>query len=259
MPKPKAISIVDGWPIHLASLTEAVTEISQSAAAGESFTVFTLNLDHLQKLRHSEGFRNAYATATYVTADGAPIAMLASRGGKRVERTTGADLVLPLSKRAAQEQIPVYLFGSSTDVLKRAAAKLRDSTNNHLVIAGMEAPPQGFDPDGPCAIAALDRIKASNAKLCFVALGAPKQELFAAKAIEQQIGCGFICIGAGLDFLANTQVRAPHLMQRIGLEWLWRLGSNPARLGPRYLRCALVLLDIALINPLNGIFAPRRT
>src|SRR5262249_6753172 len=77
----------------------------------------------------------------------------------------------------------------------------------------------------------------SGADICFVALGAPKQELFAdyAKSILPTVS--FVCIGAGLDFIAGAQVRAPGWMQRWNLEWLWRAASDPQRLLYRYLLC----------------------
>jgi UDP-N-acetyl-D-mannosaminuronic acid transferase (WecB/TagA/CpsF family) len=63
---------------------------------------------------------------------------------------------------------------------------------------------------------------------------------------------GFICIGAGLDFLVGAQVRAPSLMQKYGMEWFWRLATNPRRLALRYARCAIVLAEIAIVDPLKA-------
>ena len=99
--------------------------------------------------------------------------------------------------------------------------------------------------------AALQRIRASGAKLVFIALGAPKQELFAERARSLGVNCGFVCIGAALDFIAGTQVRAPESMRNNGLEWLWRLATNPRRLARRYAECAGVLFDLVVIAPLR--------
>lgn len=240
------IATVGGWPINLANLGDAVSHIIADAAQRQSFAVFTLNLDHLDKLRRCSPFSDAYLKARYVTADGAPVAMLASRQGVHVERTTGADLIVPLAQAAAANGLRVYLFGSTADVLERAGAELVKRAGGHLTIAGA-ASPEHFDPHNSAADDALDRIAASGAALCYLALGAPKQELFAARGIERGINVGFICIGAGLDFIAGTQRRAPVFMQRSGLEWLWRLVTNPRRLGLRYARCALVLAKLILL------------
>ena len=254
----QTIATVDGWPVNVADLSEAITEIVQTAKRGESFAVFTLNLDHLDKLRRSPRFREAYKKARYITADGAPVAWLAARHGARVERTTGSDLIVPLAQAAAQHGVPIFLYGTTPEVLESVVAHLTQRAGSKLVIAGAESPAHAFCPEGPDADAALDRIAASGAGLCLVALGCPKQELFAARAVEREIRIGFVCIGAGLDFLAGTQSRAPRFMQQYGLEWFWRLAMNPRRLAVRYARCAVVLTEIVLMAPVKQRLARKR-
>lgn len=247
--KPISIrAIVDGWPINIPDQPTAIQSILDAVTRGESFSVFTLNLDHLVKLRSSEGFRRAYRSATFVTADGAPVARFARRTDPSIVRTTGADLVLPLATACASAGVPVFLFGSTPQSLGRAGERLVDNTHGLLEICGTLSPSANFDPEGAEADDALDRIAASGAKICLVALGAPKQELFAARAQARDIKAGFVCIGAGLDFLAGEQVRAPRAFQRAGLEWLWRFGSNPRRLATRYAQCALLLARLTLFG-----------
>jgi exopolysaccharide biosynthesis WecB/TagA/CpsF family protein len=246
---PTPLATVEGAGITHATLAATVEAVADQAEAGRSFTVFTLNLDHVVKLRRDRAFRSAYARATVVTADGAPVVWLARRQHSAIERATGADLVVPLAREAARRRLSVFLFGSSDAVLARAGAHLAAVTGHTLDIVGTEAPPRGFDPEGPVADAALERIARSGARLCFLALGAPKQELFAARAQARGIPAGFVCIGAGLDFLAGHQSRAPQWMQRHGLEWVWRLGSDPRRLARRYADCAVALADVAVIAP----------
>lgn len=254
----RPLATVDGWGITHANLSDTVAAMVAAARAGDGFVTCTLNLDHLVKLRSDAAFRRVYETARFVTADGAPVARLAALQDKRIERTTGADLVMPLAEAAARAQLPVYLYGTSPAVLARAARRLSENLDGSLDIAGSAAPPQGFDPEGPEADAAIDRIAASGAKLCFVALGAPKQEIFAARAVARGVKAGFVCIGAALDFIAGSQVRAPGLMQRHGFEWLWRLSTNPRRLAARYAQCALLLADIAMFDPLRQRIAGKR-
>jgi exopolysaccharide biosynthesis WecB/TagA/CpsF family protein len=256
--RPPALATVDGWPINVADQRQAVAEIIAAAKGGESFAAFTLNLDHIVKLRRERRFREAYDKARFITADGAPVAWLASQQGTRIERTTGADLLVPLAQAAAREGVPIYLFGTTAGVLARAGLELAQRTDFALDIAGTAAPERGFNPEGPAADAALARIAASGARLCFVALGAPKQEILAAKAVEKGIGVGFVCIGAALDFLVGAQLRAPKVMQTYGLEWLWRLATNPGRLAGRYASCALVLAGFVLLTPLNGLIPRHR-
>ena len=105
----------------------------------------------------------------------------------------------------------------------------------------------------------MDDISASGARLCFVALGAPKQEIFAARAVARGVPAGFVCIGAGLDFIVGAQVRAPAIMQKFGFEWLWRLANDPVRLTRRYTRCAVVLAEIIVFHPLKQQITRRFT
>ncbi|MCU0730328.1 MAG: WecB/TagA/CpsF family glycosyltransferase [Hyphomonas sp.] len=257
-PRPH-IASVDGWAINIADQKTAIDAIVTAAKAGGSFTVFTLNLDHLVKLRSSDAFQRAYRAATFVTADGEPVARLARRNDPAIVRTTGADLMLPLADACAEAGLPVFLFGTSPGVLAKAGARLVQNTGGRIEIAGTLAPPAAFDPEGPEADAAIARIAASGARICFVALGAPKQEIFAARAQAQGVRAGFVCIGASLDFLAGEQIRAPRAFQRAGLEWLWRLGSNPRRLAARYAQCALLLAELTLLAPLGGGSTGRRS
>ena len=239
---------VDGWPIHLANTQDSLEALTQSALRGEGFSFAPLNLDLLVKLRHDAVFVDAMRKARYVIADGWPIATLGRRENKRIERTTGADLVLPLTENCAKHGMPVYLFGTSPEVLEKVAADLLRRFP-HLTIAGKDSPPLGFDPRSPIADAAIERIRVSGARITFLALGAPKQEILAARALDHGVKTGFICVGAGLDFIAGAQVRAPSFMRDNGMEWLWRLMTNPRRLAARYAQCAVLLAQIAVIEP----------
>jgi exopolysaccharide biosynthesis WecB/TagA/CpsF family protein len=253
----KALAMIDGWGVTTASPDEAIRTIIARAQTGESFTVNTLNLDHLVKLRQDAGFRAAYGDASIVTADGAPIVWLARRQGAQVERTTGADLVVPLVIEAARHQLPVYLFGTSEEVLEKCAAALHNLTDGTLTICGASSPSLGFDVTGPAADAAIVAMRQAGARLVFVALGAPKQEIFAARAMAAELGAGLICIGAALDFIAGAQIRAPLVLRTSGLEWAWRLATNPRRLAMRYARCALVLAELVVVRPVRDRLAKR--
>jgi exopolysaccharide biosynthesis WecB/TagA/CpsF family protein len=246
---PARLAQIDGRGVNVATLADAVRLAADNAARGVGFTLFTLNLDHLVKLRAEPDFARAYDRATFVTADGWPIAWLARRqGAAGVERATGADLVDPLCAEAARRGITAHFFGSS-DATLTSAARVLTARHPGLVVAGMEAPPMGFDPLSQAADEAAERIAASGAGLCFVAFGAPKQELFAARMAQRYPRIGFVCIGAALDFIAGEKARAPAIFQKTGLEWAWRLMSEPRRMFGRYARCAAVFADVALRGP----------
>jgi exopolysaccharide biosynthesis WecB/TagA/CpsF family protein len=88
-------------------------------------------------------------------------------------------------------------------------------------------------------------LAASGARLCLLALGAPKQEMLAVRGKEVAPGLGFVSVGAGLEFIAGTQARAPVWVQKIAMEWLWRMAREPKRLFRRYIACFAVLPALA--------------
>lgn len=217
-----------------------MAEVAARFARGEGFALATVNLDHLVKLRQSPEFREAYAAQDLVVADGNPLVWLSRLAGDPVELIPGADMVLPLAELAAQQGVPVALLGSTDAALAGAAEALCRKVPGLQVVARI-APPMGFNPMGPGGEAVLQEVAASGARLAFLALGAPKQEILAARGREIAPQVGFASIGAGLDFLAGEQKRAPKLVRKLALEWLWRMLSNPRRLASRYAQCAAIL------------------
>lgn len=247
--------VIEGVRINLPTQTAAVEAAIARAERGEGFALFTLNLDHLVKLRTSDAFRRAYAAAGLVSADGAPVVWLARRQGAVLERTTGADLVQPVMAQAARRGVPVYVVGPGPDAQATALDRLK-ADNPGLIVAGAEAPMVPGDDNGlsdAFDIAALaQRINASGARLCLLCLGAPKQELLAEALSRRCPAVGFLGVGAALDFIAGAVERAPGWMQATGLEWTWRLISQPKRLGLRYARCAWLFAELATRSLING-------
>jgi N-acetylglucosaminyldiphosphoundecaprenol N-acetyl-beta-D-mannosaminyltransferase len=234
--QPQRNLTVDGITINVSSVPEAVSSIVSAAQSGDNFSVCTLNLDHVVQLEQRADFRAAYRRARFVTADGFPIVMLSHLLGVPITRTTGADLVEPVCREAQRKGLPVFMMGSNADTLSLTARRLSERFRG-LRIAGTFAPGRNFDPYSTEADLAIDSIRSSGAKLCFVALGAPRQEVFAARCLDELKGTGMLCIGAALDFIAGTQKRAPTITRKIGLEWAWRMLNDPRRLAPRYARC----------------------
>lgn len=215
-------------------------EIARRFEAGEGFALATVNLDHLVKLRHPGAFRKAYAAQDLVVADGNPLVWMSKLAGDPVELIPGADMVVPLSELAARHGVPVGLVGSTEEALQGAEEALCKEIPD-LKVAARIAPPMGFDPDGPGGDAVFAQLRDSGARMVFLALGAPKQEILAARGRMVTPEIGYASIGAGLDFLAGTQTRAPAVIRALALEWLWRMMSNPGRLGLRYTKCMAIL------------------
>ena len=226
--------------INMPDRDRLFAEIRRRFRRGDGFALATLNLDHLVKLSADPRFRSVYAGQDLVVADGRPVVWLSRLAQRPVRLIPGSDLVLPLARLAAEEEVPVALVGSSPEALIDAARVLSEA-HPGLRVAYSHAPANGFDPVGTAADRILDDLRASGAGLCFVALGAPKQERFALHGRHLAPAVGFVSVGAGLDFLGGHQVRAPRWMRRLALEWLWRAAGDPRRLLPRYAACAAIL------------------
>jgi N-acetylglucosaminyldiphosphoundecaprenol N-acetyl-beta-D-mannosaminyltransferase len=236
---------LEGVNINLSTPAAARAEVLGRARARRGFTLFTFNLDHLAKLLSDEDFRAAYAGAELVSADGWPIVWLARRDGVSLERTCGSDLVEPICEDAARHDLATYFVGPRRIAQSLALRRLGDLYPG-LRVAGAEAPQFGARlQDGEVA-ALADRIRRSGARLCFLCLGAPKQELLADRLSRACPEVGFICVGAALDFISGLSRRAPAWARRLRAEWLWRLASEPKRLFARYAHGGFLFLQLVL-------------
>lgn len=218
---------------------ELEEEVSRRLLAREGFALATINLDHLVKMSASQSFLKAYQAQDFVVADGVPIVWLSRVARRPVSLMPGSDMVLPLCSWAAEANAPVALVGSTQEALKSAGEALQERVPG-LDVAWSHAP--GIvDPESEEVDWILKQLKAKGIGLCFLAFGAPKQERIAARGRELAPDVGFASVGAGLDFVAGHQRRAPKWVRDLALEWLWRALSNPVRLGPRYLKCLAIL------------------
>ncbi|SCY53688.1 WecB/TagA/CpsF family glycosyltransferase [Paracoccus tibetensis] len=230
--------------VNIPDKARLLDEVAARLAHGRGFALATLNVDHLEKLRHDAAFRRAYAAHDLVVADGNPVVWLARLGGKDLSLVPGSELVVPLCRLAAEAGRPVAIIAGTEEAGRKAAAALGAQVPG-LSVALIAAPGFPFDPDGAEADALLDRVAAMGPGLCLLAVGAPRQERLAARGRDRCPATGFASVGAGIDFLAGHQRRAPALMRKARMEWLWRAALSPRRLGPRYLRGAMILPGLA--------------
>jgi exopolysaccharide biosynthesis WecB/TagA/CpsF family protein len=215
-------------------------DIRRHLVRERGFSVATLNLDHVVKLRENQEFRDAYARHSHVVADGNPIVWLARLSGQPMRLAPGADLLRPVIAMAAEMDVSIAFVGGTEESMARAAERL-EADHPGLRIVARISPSMGFDPTGVEAEEVMDALQRSGAQICFLALGAPKQEIFAVRAQERLRQTGFLSIGAGLDFVSGHQRRAPRVVRQFKAEWLWRMASSPRRLAGRYGRCFAVL------------------
>ncbi len=235
----------DAIQINVESQTALLEQVSECLRVGCGFTVATVNLDHIVKMYQSDQFYQAYKHQTYVVADGNPIVWLSRLAGRKIELAPGSELILPLISLATNMEVPVALLGATQETLNETAVQLKKAYPKLNIVACI-APAFGFDPEGSEAQECVNELSQSGAKMCLLALGAPKQEIFAVYAARYLPHCGFISIGAGLDFIAGSQTRAPLIVRKLAMEWLWRLLSNPRRLVYRYVACIAVLPKLVM-------------
>lgn len=226
--------------VNVPDLKSLLDQVGQNFALGKGFKVATLNLDHIVKLSKDHEFESAYQAHELVVADGNPIVWLRRVMGQSVELVPGANLIVPMAKLASETNVPIALVGATSETLEVSGRRLQTQFPG-LDIREKIAPTFGFSPTGEEAITIAQKLRDQDIRMCFVALGAPKQEFFAQFASQIAPKCGFVSIGAGLDFIAGSQRRAPLWVRKLALEWLWRMLSNPIRLAKRYGACFYIL------------------
>lgn len=242
-PNPKKTRVL-GTAIDTLSWYGALSTIAGWASNRESRVVCLCNVHSVVTTNRNVKFRQAIAQADMVTPDGAPIAWMIRRLRHRAQpRINGPDLMWRYCKEAQLRSDPIFLYGSTEATLALLKTRLLEAYPR-LNIAGAVSPPfRPLTPEEDSTI--VDRINVSGARVVFVSLGCPKQELWMAEH-RTRIHAVMIGVGAAFDYHAGTIKRAPKVMQDLGLEWLHRLISEPRRLWRRYLVTNTIFMLLAL-------------
>jgi N-acetylglucosaminyldiphosphoundecaprenol N-acetyl-beta-D-mannosaminyltransferase len=175
--------------------------------------------------------KDAYNKATLVTPDGMPLVWeLRRRGYGWAGRVYGPDLMLELFGRGMRH----YLYGATDDTLQRLTRRLKARFPDAQIVGYLAPPFRPLTPDEEKDVA--ERINEARPDIVWVGIGAPKQERWMAQMRGRLDAPMLIGVGAAFDFHAGLQKQAPEWMQRSGLEWAYRLLSEPRRLWRRYCR-----------------------
>jgi N-acetylglucosaminyldiphosphoundecaprenol N-acetyl-beta-D-mannosaminyltransferase len=206
------------------------------------------NLDVLRQWCGSANVRDLVAGADLVVADGMPLVWAGElQGSPLPERVAGSSLILSLTAAAADAGASVFLLGGNPGTAEAAVAKLI-ALNPKLRLAGTLCPPVGFDGDPTW----LDRIEQTLGEkapdIVYVGLGFPKQERLIAELRGRLPTTWFVSCGISFSFVAGEIPRAPATMQRMGLEWLYRMVQEPKRLYRRYLFHGIPFLVHLLVS-----------
>ncbi|NRB08275.1 MAG: WecB/TagA/CpsF family glycosyltransferase [Richelia sp.] len=223
--------------------------------------VFTPNVDHIMKLQKDDAFLQAYSISDYNICD-SQILIYASRflGTPIQEKIAGSDFFPAFCKfHRDNNEIKIFLLGSAPGVAYRAQNIINKTISRNIIVSSY-APPFGFEKDDKECQKIIDIIENSGANVLVVGVGAPKQEKWIYRYKDQlpsiQI---FMGLGATIDFESGKIKRSPKWMSQVGLEWLYRLLSEPQRLWKRYLLDDIPFLGLVLRQKIDLMFNKRQS
>jgi len=203
--------------------------------------IVTPNVDHVVRAQREPEVRDLCEAADLCVCDSRILRLLARISGIRLPLVPGSDLAAALFADVIGPGDRVAVIGGTRKTLKRLQARYPGIEFLH------HEPPMGLRNNSEARRAATAFLGAAKARFAFIAVGSPQQEMIAREAREQRGSTGVaLCVGAALDFLTGEQKRAPLILQRFSLEWLYRLATNPRRLWRRYLVDGLRIFPIYL-------------
>lgn len=223
-----------GVQIDAVDYEAAVERFIQAAKDGRRYTTTALAVHGVMTGALEPQHRFRLNRLDMIVPDGMPVrwGLNSLHRAGLPDRVYGPNLMLKICERAALEGLPIYLFGSDADTLEKLQESLKKRFPS-IQIAGAE--PSKFKTLTDSEADELaQRIVASGAKMTFVGLGCPRQEIWVYE-YGDKINMPAFAVGAAFPFHAGNLPQAPAWMQRNGLEWLFRLTSEPKRLWRRYL------------------------
>lgn len=245
-----------GIEFDVVTMKEAVDWVFRAIAVGRRSAtryVVTPNISLTMLHQDSPPFRHVIHHADLTIVDGAPLVRASKWLGRDLpERVAGSDLVFNLFDAAIEEMpLRVYFLGAAPGVAKRAAEVVR-SRWPAVKIVGTMSPDFGFEKDAEQNAAIVNEVNAAEPDVLIIGLGAPKQETWAYQHRKQINAAVTLCVGGTIDFIAGEQKRAPNWMRKSGVEWFWRMATNPKRLLGRYVRDSIRLPRLFL-NEVSGL------
>ena len=220
-----------GVPISAVAPRAAAETIVQAALGGCAFEVHLCNAFTLSLLAQDEQLHRALLSADLNLPDGTPAAWLGRRHGTRGP-VRGTTLVGEVVRLGVIVGLRHYFYGGAEGVVLDVAARLAEQAPG-VEIVGLETPPYS-DLDDIELIALSDRIRASGAQVVWVGLGTPRQDYLVPR-LANFLDVVIVPVGAAFNFLAGHIQEAPAVLHGTGLEWLYRLCTEPQRLWRRYL------------------------
>ena len=223
-----------GVGVSAITMHDALALIDRSIVSGARHYICVTGVHGVMESQTDPHLRDIHNRAALVTPDGMPLVWLSwLRGHRHVERVYGPDLMLACCRASPSKGYRHFLYGGAPGVPERLAERLQQRFPG-LKIAGTWSPPFRELTAGE-EQAMIERIAAANPDIVWVGLSTPKQERWMARYVGRLPVPVLIGVGAAFDMHAGLKKQAPRWMQRIGLEWLFRLATEPRRLWRRYL------------------------
>jgi N-acetylglucosaminyldiphosphoundecaprenol N-acetyl-beta-D-mannosaminyltransferase len=232
-----SIPCIDLSGLRIASLPrdEVVDYVARALVRREGGWLLTATLDYVRRFATDASDRELFSKADLVVPDGVPLLWAARlQGNPLPDRVAGSDLVWLLAERAVREGRSIYLLGGEPGAAQEAVRRFLERWPS-LRIAGASCPRLSAQPSTEELEGVRDRLELAQPDLVYVALGVPKQDRVIAALRADFPRIWWVGVGISLSFVSGSIQRAPHWMQRTGLEWLHRLAQEPRRLARRYL------------------------
>ena len=245
-------------------LTARVSPIGPSTAAAVvagwtsddgAHAVCAANVHMLMEAVDDPSFTRTLAEADLLVCDGRPLVWAARLlGSADARHCRGFDLMVAVCERAARDGLKVGLYGSAPEVNEAVRRRLRERFPTLDITYSWSPPFRELSPEEEAGV--MRTLATARPDILFVSLGCPRQERWM-MAHRNELKCTMIGVGAAFDFHAETKKRAPQWMRRAGLEWAHRLGSEPTRLGGRYVKTNSAFLLKVIGSSARGRLAPR--
>ena len=218
--------------------------------------LWTLNPDHLFHLQRNRDFLNAYRQASIVSSDSKYVYWGLKFLGRRIQsKASGSDIVPAYWRHHANNpEVTIFLLGAKPGIAEQARKRINGLAGREIVVGAL-GPSMNFVNDEAESAEAIRLINESRATCLIVGLGAPKQEVWIARYRHLMPHVRvYMGVGATIDYEAEAVKRAPRWMTQNGLEWVYRMTTEPRRYWRRYTR-QLEFLWLVLLDKL-GLYRP---
>jgi N-acetylglucosaminyldiphosphoundecaprenol N-acetyl-beta-D-mannosaminyltransferase len=230
---PPSDRVILGMRVHATSYADAVLRVKNWTLLRESRYVCEAPVNMVMESYDSAEYRHIINQADLVTPGGMPIVWVMRLLGIRNQpRVYGPNLMLHLCAYAAQNDLSIGLYGGSPSALSGLASELKRRYASLKIGYAYSPPFRPLTPDEDRDV--CRQIEQSGVQILFVGLGCPKQERWMAQH-RPGLPVVMLGVGAAFDFISGEKPWAPEWLQRMGLEWLYRLVTEPRRLWFRYL------------------------